>query len=164
MNETFRPRNNFIWAGSSLVLLILFVANSFLMVEKATQRIFETIFAMLLGATVYLIWIKPKMVLRNDFIEVVNPFRRELIEYGDVINLETKWVLTIIHKRGRTKVWVAPASGKQRWVADKKFGWYGNGLPFSESRGTEMESMSDSLNSVSGQAAYMIRERIKRRH
>jgi hypothetical protein len=104
------------------------------------------------------------MVLRDDHIEVVNPLSTVVIPYSDVVELNTKWTLTITHNRGQTKVWVAPAGGKQRWVADKKFGWLSSDIPFSQSRETEMESMSASLHSFSGQAAYMIQERIKRIH
>ena len=164
MTETFRPRNNLVWAGCSLVLIVLFVANSFGVARNAGQHAFDLLLALIFTVVVYLIWIKPKMVLRDGFIEVVNPLHTDLIAYRDVISLETKWMLTINHSRGKTKVWVAPTSGKQRWIADKKFGWYGNRLPFSESRATEMEAMSESLDSISGQAAYLIRERIKRSH
>jgi hypothetical protein len=102
--------------------------------------------------------------LREDVIEVVNPLRTELIAYSDVLELETKWSLAIIHSRGTTRVWVAPASGKQRWVAEKKFGWYTSGLASAESKHRGEETMSASLDSLSGQAAYMIRERMKRAH
>jgi len=87
-----------------------------------------------------------------------------LIAYSDVLELETKWSLAIIHSRGTTRVWVAPASGKQRWVAEKKFGWYTSGLASAESKHGGEETMSASLDSLSGQAAYMIRERMKRAH
>jgi hypothetical protein len=164
MNETFRPRSNFLWAGVSLVLLFLFAVNSMLVATSFQQKTFEFVISIILAATAYVIWIRPKMVLRDDHIEVVNPFSSEFIAYADVIELNTKWALTITHSRGKTKVWVAPAGGKQRWIAEKKFGWIGSDLPLSQSRGIEMESMSASLESSSGQAAYMIQERIKRIH
>jgi hypothetical protein len=164
MNETFRPRSNYIWAGSSLFLLILFGINSILVIDSAMQRAFEVTICVGLGAVAYLIWIRPKFILRDEAIEVINPIGTELIPYTDVIELQTKWVLTIVHSRGITKVWVAPATGKGRWIADKKFGWFGSNLPYSAQRESGMESMSESLDSVSGQAAYMIRERIKRAH
>jgi hypothetical protein len=164
MNETFRPRSNFIWAGASLVLLLLFAVNSLLVAESIQQIILELGFALFLATIAYLIWVKPKMVLRDDLIEVVNPLGTELIRYVDVIELDTKWALTIIHSNGKTKVWVAPAGGKQRWVADKKFGWLGADSLLSQSKQVEMETMSASLHSASGQAAYMIQERIKRIH
>jgi hypothetical protein len=164
MNETFRPRGNFAWAGTSLVLIALFAANSFMVVTSARQTFVEIILCFILGGAAYIIWIRPKLVLRDDVIEVVNPLKTELIPYGDVLELDTKWALTIIHSRGKTKVWVAPASGKRKWIADRTFRWYGSSVPLSESRHTGSETMSGSLDSLSGQAAYMIRERIKRIH
>ena len=164
MNETFRPRSNFAWAATSYVLIALFAVNSLWVVEDNLQIIRDLFVCAILSVLVFFFWIKPKLILRADVIEVVNPFRTELITYTDVLDLETKWSLAIVHTRGRTRVWVAPASGKQRWVADKKFGWIGGNSTASEPKSAGMESMSASLDSLSGQAAYMIRERIKRLH
>jgi hypothetical protein len=164
MNETFRPRSNFAWAGTSIILITLFGANSLWVAESSSQKIYELALCAILVALVYIFWLRPKLVLSDDVIKIVNPLRTELIAYTDVLELETKWSLAIIHTRGTSRVWVAPASGKQRWVADKKFGWIGGSMPKSDSKSAGMESMSASLDSLSGQAAYMIRERIKRLH
>ena len=164
MNETFRPRSNYAWAGVSMVLITLFGINSFWVGTNAAQTIFELLLCFIFGGAVYLIWIRPKLVLRDDVIEVINPLSSKVIAYREILDLETKWSLAIIHSGGKTRVWVAPATGKQRWIAEKKFGWYGGGLPLSQSKGSGMESMSSSLDSVSGQAAYLIRERMKRAH
>ena len=164
MNETFRPRSNFVWAGASIVLITLFGINSFWVGTNSTQTLFELLLCSIFGVVVYLIWLRPKLVLREDVIEVINPLSSKLIPYREVLDLETKWSLAIIHSGGKTRVWVAPATGKQRWIAEKKFGWYVGGLPLSESKSTGMESMSASLDSVSGQAAFLIRERMKRSH
>jgi hypothetical protein len=164
MNETFRPRSNFAWAATSYVLIALFAVNSLWVVEDNLQIIRDLFVCAILSVLVFFFWIKPKLILRADGIEVINPFRTELIAYSDVLDLETKWSLAIVHTGGRTRVWVAPASGKQRWVADKKFGWIGGNYTASGAKSEGMESMSASLDSLSGQAAYMIRERIKRLH
>jgi hypothetical protein len=164
MNETFRPRSNFAWAGTSYVLIALFAANSLWVVDDNIQIMRDLVLCTILSFFVYIFWLRPKLVLRSDVIEIVNPLRTELIAYSDVLDLETKWSLAIIHTRGKSRVWVAPASGKQRWVAEKKFGWISGNVPSSDSRSDAMESMSASLDSLSGQAAYMIRERIKRSH
>ena len=164
MNETFRPRSNFVWAGVSFILIVLFAVNSILVVANTAQRFFEILLCLMLGVSAYLIWVRPKLVLREEMIEVVNPLRTEFIAYANVLELDTKWTLTIIHNEGKTKVWVAPISGKRGWIAEKKFGWYGSGLPLTESKYTDTQMMSESLSSFSGQAAYLIRERIKRIH
>jgi hypothetical protein len=145
-------------------LIALFAANTLWVVGDNIQIIRELVLCAILSALVYIFWIKPKLVLGVDKIEVVNPLRTELIAYADILELETKWSLAIIHTRGKSRVWVAPASGKQRWVAEKKFGWLSGSMPTSESKVVGMESMSASLDSLSGQAAYMINERIKRSH
>jgi hypothetical protein len=164
MYETFRPRSNFVWAGISIVLITLFAANSFLVNTSALQIAFELLICLVLIGISFVIWIKPKLVFRDHLMEVVNPLRTELIAYKDVLELETQWALRIIHTRGKTTVWVAPASGKRKWIAEQRFGMLGSNVPLSKSRHNQSETMSGSLDSFSGQAAYMIRERIKRLH
>ena len=164
MNETFRPRSNFVWAGTAYLLILLFAVNSLWVIDDNLQIVRELILSFILSVIVYIFWIKPKLVLRDDVIQIVNPFRTELIAYSDVLDLETKWSLAIVHTRGTSRVWVAPASGKQRWIAEKKFGWISRNAPTSGSISEGMETMSAGLDSLSGQAAYMIRERIKRSH
>jgi hypothetical protein len=164
MNETFRPRSNFVWAGTAYLLILLFAVNSLWVIGDNLQIVRELVLCFILSVIVYIFWIKPKLVLRDDVIQIVNPFRTELIAYSDVLDLETKWSLAIVHTRGTSRVWVAPASGKQRWIAEKKFGWISRNTPTSGSTSDGMETMSAGLDSLSGQAAYMIRERIKRSH
>lgn len=164
MDETFRPRSNFVWAGVSLVLILLFAANSYLVSTSALQMTFEIILCLILAGVAYALWIKPKLVLKEDVIQVVNPLGTEVIPYSEVLDLETKWALNIVHSRGKTRVWVAPASGKRRWIAATTFGWYGVNIPLSEAKHHGSQTMSASLDSFSGQAAYLISERIKRLH
>jgi hypothetical protein len=146
------------------LLICLFAANSFVVNTNSLQIAFELLICLVLVGVCYAIWIKPKLIFRDEAIEVINPLNTELIPYDDVIELQTQWALRIIHTRGKTTVWVAPASGKRKWIAEKRFGMYSSNVPLSESRHNTSESMSGSLDSFSGQAAYMIRERIKRRH
>ena len=164
MYETFRPRSNFVWAGISIAMVCLFAANSFSVNTNPLQIAFELLISLALIGISYAIWIKPKLVFRDHAIEVVNPLRTELISYKDVLELETQWALRIIHTGGKTTVWVAPASGKRKWIAEQRFGMLGSNVPLSKSRHNQSETMSGSLDSFSGQAAYMIRERIKRLH
>ena len=164
MDQIFRPKYNFLLAGVSYVLIFLFAANGFYVITSPLQTIIELGLCIALGVLTYVMWIRPKLMLMDDSISVVNPFKTELIPYSDIIELETKWTLAIIHRRGKTRVWVAPISGKRRWIADTTFGWYARGIPLSKTTQRDSQSMSESVNSLSGQAAYMIRERMKRIH
>lgn len=151
-------------AGVSFALILLFAVNSLYVASSTLQTVYEMVLCILLGASTYLIWVRPKLILGAHEIEVVNPFRTEHIPYADVIDLETKWSLAIVHRGGKTRVWVAPTSGKRRWIAHTTFGWYSRGFHMSDPGFRGSESMSESTNSLSGQAAYLIRERIKRLH
>ena len=164
MYETFRPRSNLVWAGISILLICLFATNSFVVNTNPTQILIEVLICLMLIAVSFAIWIRPKLIFRDQVLEVINPLKTQVIPYDDVLELQTQWALRIVHTGGKTTVWVAPASGKRRWIAETRFGMYGNHLPLSESTHNTAESMSGSLDSFSGQAAYMIRERIKRRH
>jgi hypothetical protein len=148
----------------ALLLLALFALNSLLVVDDWVQIFFEILVSVFLAGIVYIAWIRPKIVLLENDLRVVNPLNTILIPYREIIDLETKWALTIVHSRGRTRAWVAPASGKRRWIADKTFGIYGSSVPLTETDADGTETMSASLNSLSGQAAYIIRERMKRLH
>lgn len=164
MDEVFRPKSNYIWAGTALILIFLFAATNLIFVDSISQTFFEFLSCLFLAVCTYLIWIRPKLVLQSDGVEVVNPLHTDFIRYDEMIELDTKWALTIIHNRGKTRVWVAPASGKRKWIADNTFRWYGSNVPLSDNRYQGSETMSSSLDSLSGQAAYMIRERMKRDH
>ena len=153
MDKTFRPRSNFAWAVVSLLLIVLFVANSIFVGEDAGQSLFELVLSSVLAFGTYLAWIRPKLVIGQDAVLVVNPLQTISIPYKEIIDFETKWALSIVHAKGRTTAWVAPASGKRRWIADQTFRWYGSGVPLSEDRGIETGAMSASLDSYSGQAA-----------
>jgi hypothetical protein len=145
-----------------MTLILLFATNSVLVNTSRVQTVIELIVCCSLSILIYAIWIRPKLVLNDAEITVVNPFRTETIACHEVQGLETKWALTIVHDRGRTRVWVAPATGKRRWITDKTFGWYAHGIPGSATSSSDSQSMSESLASSSGQAAYMIREHLKR--
>ena len=93
MNKTFRPRSNFVWAGTAYLLILLFAVNSLWVIDDNLQIVRELILCFILSIIVYIFWIKPKLVLRDDVIQIVNPFRTELIAYSDVLDLETKWSL-----------------------------------------------------------------------
>ncbi len=164
MDKTFRPRSNFVWATVALLLIVLFALNSIFVGEDAGQSVLELGLSAVLAFVTYLVWIRPKLVIGKDSVTVVNPVQTVSIPYDEIVDLETKWALSIVHKKGRTTAWVAPASGKRRWIADQTFRWYGSGVPLTEDRGIETGAMSASLDSFSGQAAYLIREQMKRRH
>jgi hypothetical protein len=166
MNKAFvfRPKGNFAWAIVAVILDALFMAQVILYpVDDAVKWVEYSLGAAIaIGAT--LLWIRPKLVLKDDHLVVVNPLSQVSIAYKDIDELETKWTLRINHGGKQTRVWVAPANGKQRWISESARIWKFNRIPSSERVTDEYTSMSDSLGSDSGIAAALIRERLRDLH
>jgi hypothetical protein len=95
---------------------------------------------------------------------VVNPISQVTIAYKDIDDLDTKWTLRINHGGKQTRVWVAPANGKQRWISESARIWLFTRIPSSERVTDEYTTVSDSLGSDSGIAAALIRERLRDLH
>jgi len=160
----YRPKGNLIWGTVALAFDALFLAQSIFYPTYASNLAIDVAAAAVVGAAAALLWIRPKLILRENDLVVVNPLKSSEIPYEDITELETKWALLIHHGSSRTRVWVAPASGKQRWVRENTLRWSLDRLPVSDRNETEVTSISQSLNSDSGVAAHLIRERLKNRH
>jgi hypothetical protein len=166
MNKAFvfRPKGNFAWAIVAVILDALFMAQVILYpVDDAVKWVEYSLGAAIgIGAT--LLWIRPKLVLKDDHLVVVNPLSQVSIAYKDIDELETKWALRINHGGKQTRVWVAPANGKQRWISESARIWLFTRIPSSERVTDEYTTVSDSLGSDSGIAAALIRERLRNLH
>jgi hypothetical protein len=160
----FRPKGNFAWAILAIGLDILFMAQVVLYPADNTSNWIEYAIGAFIAVGALLMWVRPKLVLHEDHLVVVNPLSKESIAYKDINDLETKWTLRINHNGKRTRVWVAPANGKQRWVAESVSGWASKGADLSEMAQGDFTTISDSLASDSGVAAAMIRQRLKGLH
>lgn len=162
--NVFRPKGNFAWAIVALILDALFLVQVLLYPIEEANRTVELAIAGVVAAGAYLLWVRPKLVLNHDHLIVVNPLSRTVIAYKDINELETKWALLINHGGKQTRVWVAPANGKQRWISESARVWKFNRIPSSEIVTDEFTTASESLGSDSGIAAALIRERLKGLH
>jgi hypothetical protein len=159
-----RPKGNFAWATVAILLVGLYLAQVvFFPVENSINWIEFAIGAFAVIAA-FLIWIRPKLVFNDDHLVVVNPLSKVTIAYKDIDDLDTKWSLRINHKGKKTRVWVAPANGKQRWISESTRIYKFNNIKSSEVVTNEFTSVSASLGSDSGVAAALIRERLKGLH
>lgn len=160
----FRPKSNLFWGIGALALDLLFLAQAFFYPAAGENLIADLLVAVLVATASYLIWIRPKLVLQEKSLLVVNPLRRAEIDYQDITELETKWALLIRHGGGRTRVWVASTNGKQRWISDSTNRWRFAKLSKPETFTGDIASISDSSLSDSGAAATLIRQRIRELH
>jgi hypothetical protein len=160
-NETFKPKSDFVWGAIGMLFATLYLIQA---IVYPTGNWFEFILGFAVAATVYLLWFRPRLVLRETDLIVVNPLSSHTIPYLDIIELETRWTLRIGHRNGITRVWVAPASGKQRWIADSTTRWSSDRLPTNQAKTVEFTSISKSHFSDSGAAALLIQQRLDSVH
>jgi hypothetical protein len=111
--EVFRPKSNLAWAGISYFLVSVFVLQGLFYPGKIENVLINALIAIFVSLASHLIWVRPKMVLHQEFIRVVNPFETTIIRYQDIESLGTKWCLQITHKAKKTGVWVAPATSRR---------------------------------------------------
>ncbi len=161
MNTVFRPKGNFVWAALAFALDALFAVQVVFYPGESGVNLLDLLIAALLAIAAYLLWVRPKLVLRESDLIVVNPLKTKVIRYSEIIDLKTKWTLQIDLKSESIQVWVAPANGKSRWIADSTFRWRSDRIPVTEGKTIEHTTMSQSQKSDSGLAAALIRERMK---
>ena len=161
MNTVFRPKSNLLWAGLAFALDAVFLAQLIFYPSAGSNLLVDLSVAIFVAAAAYLLWVRPKLILREIDLVVVNPFQRTLVNYADITELRTKWALQIDYADKSVQVWVAPANGKGRWISESTLRWKSDRVPLSDTRIVEHTSMSQSTRSDSGLAASLIRERMK---
>ena len=164
MHLTYRPKSNLVWATVAFTLDAIFLVQAVFYPIPGDSEIVNILVALALGFAAYGIWVRPKLVLRETDLVVVNPVSSKVIAYSAIEELGTKWALLIVHGGKTTRVWVAPASGKYRWIADSNQRWLFTGVPRSDKPYGDVTPMSQSGNSDSGVAARLIRERVEGLH
>ena len=159
--EVFKPKSNYAFAAAALVLDGFFVAQS-LYYPDGSNLLVNCAVAAAVAAGAALLWLRPKLVLGETELRVVNPLSSRTIAYRDIVELKTKWSLQIVHNAGITRVWVAPTSGRVRWASSTAGNWrnrVGGAAQFSAGF-DELAPASDSVHSDSGLAALLIRRRM----
>ena len=160
----FRPKSNLVWAGVAIALDALFLAQAIFYPSAGENLVLDGVVALVLAVASYLLWIRPKVIFNPESLKVVNPFGSHVVSYRDIVELNTKWSLTIHHSTKSIRVWVAPTGGKFRWISDSTLRWNNSKLPKTEARLGEVVPVSETTNSDSGLLAQLIRARIDGKH
>lgn len=153
--ETYRPHANLVFAGIGVVLCGLFVWSSFYQ-GGAVGELTSIFFALAVLSCIYTFLIRPKICFGDEGIIITNPLDEFTIGWGDVIQMDTRWALTIETKDFTVSAWAATASGRHR-----------RNIHHSDIKGLDIDfggsiRTADSPNSDSGAAAYRARVRQRR--
>jgi len=154
--ETYRPNSNLVFAGIGVVLCGFFTWSSFYQGGVASE-VTSICVALFVLTCIYIFLIRPKICFSDEGVIITNPIEEFTIGWADVIQLDTRWALSIKTKEFTVSSWAATASGRHR----------GRSIHHTEIRGLDIEAggsirKSDSPKSDSGAAAFRARVRLKR--
>jgi hypothetical protein len=115
-----------------------------------------TLWAIFFGLAAHLIFIRPKLVVSDEGVLVVNPFRRTFIGWDSVLDIDTRFAVTFVTATGRISAWAATAPGR----------YHGRTIHPSELKGLNLGGREhvqpgDSPRTSSGQAAAICRARLE---
>jgi len=112
----------------------------------------------LVGLAAYAVLWRPRLVVDDDAVTVVNVLRTIVIPWSALIDVDTKFSLTLRTPNGRYSVWAAPAPGRTGVaMARRAERRHGN-----QNQTAAMGNRSrpgDIVTTESGEAAYLVRER-----
>lgn len=113
-----------------------------------------------MGLLLHLILIRPRILVSDDGVEVVNPLRKTDVAWASIERIDTKWGLTLYAGDRKIQAWSAPAPGRHSSLRSTKF--EGRHLPESSYLAGTIRP-GDLVSSDSGAAAYTIRNEWERR-
>ena len=159
--EFFRPTSAVVISYIGYALLAGAVIQS-LVTANILDIIFTLAAVAVLGSFLYLVVHKPKLEIGDEGVVVTNPLRTFTISWGDVREIETKYVLTFYTAERKIPAWAAPAPGR----------YHHRSVHPNEVKGlipnsTTLIRASDSPRTDSGAAYYIARlrwENFKKRH
>lgn len=111
--QVFRSTLNKIIAAT-LWALVALVAVSLVTASVVRQRPTDLAALLLMAAAVPLIWEllwRPHVIVDDESVAFVNIFRTIEIPWTAVIDIDTKWALTVVTPHGRYRAATAPAPG-----------------------------------------------------
>jgi hypothetical protein len=135
-------------------MLLLFCVQVVFYSEKIQWS--ALLFAASAASLIWSILVRPKLLVYDEGLTVINPFSTSVIPFAEIETIDTRWALTFTTKGKQIRVWVAPAPGR----------YHAKSVRASELTGLELSSPEiigpgDSPRSHSGAAAQIVKFRIK---
>jgi hypothetical protein len=163
--ESFRPRSGFVFTGIVLVFVGIYTAQSFLYFSFQSG-VTTALWAALITFTSWLIFIRPRIIIFDEGIVIINPLYEITVGWESVISIDVRYTASIriqnpikLYRFSRKTseyiyAWAAPAPGR----------YHSRTIHDTEIRGIGIDHQlalrpGDSPKSHSGQAAAMARLR-----
>lgn len=151
----FRPRGGQILAWTAIGVCA--AGLMFMVVTDGAVSLVEWGWPIVLVAWfAWLLYIRPAVTVSDGFVEIANPFRTHRVPWGDIVDVESRYALTLVTTGGRTiRAWAAPAPGARQALATRK-----EELPGAGS-GDGTRRPSDAQGTESGDAAALVRTHLE---
>lgn len=150
--NTFRPRSALVLAILALAINVLFAVQ---VVFFGDGTWLAQAGVMATTATLaWLLFIKPKVLIFDEGLTVINPFITATFGWAEVDEIETRFGLTIYSGEAKVVAWAAPAPGRYRRRTVHKVDV--KGINYDRDFGLRP---GDLPNSHSGAAAHIARTR-----
>lgn len=104
-----RPRTGWVFLFCTLVVTGPVLVAAFLPVRPTTPAI--VVLALSATAISYIYFVAPRIVVDETAILVQNPWREHLVPWGALIDIETRFNLTLVTADGRVHAQAAPSPG-----------------------------------------------------
>lgn len=150
----FRPRAGVILAVIAIVVCA--VALVFMAVIDGVDAAARWAWPIILFAwAAWLLYVHPRVVITDGFVEIHNLVRVHRVPWGDVDTVDSRYALTIVTLSGRRiRAWAAPAPGAREALSTRR-------EEVSHMPGDDdLRRPSDSENSLSGGAAALVRRQL----
>ncbi|MFC5501001.1 PH domain-containing protein [Lysinimonas soli] len=114
---TVGPQQTVLYPVASRVLAAVIIAIcvlievSLLVSARWDVALRATPAVMLVGAGAFVLFWMPRVELSPADLRIVNPLRTRRISWPAIVDIETRWSLTIDTAGGRVTAWAAPAPG-----------------------------------------------------
>jgi hypothetical protein len=104
-----RPRTGWVFLGCTLLVTLPVLVSAFTPVRSTTPAIVTT--TVVLTVVSYIYFVAPRVVVGEDGIRVQNSWREHVIPWGALVDVETRFNLTLVTADGAFHAQGAPSPG-----------------------------------------------------
>jgi len=116
----FRPRGGVILAVLAIALCLA-ILISLVVTDGVAGLLAWSWPVVAFGWLAWLLYIRPSVTLTDGFVEVRNPLRNHRVPWGDIIDVESRYALSITTTDRRViRAWAAPAPGARQALGTRR--------------------------------------------
>ncbi|MCA1782666.1 MAG: PH domain-containing protein [Dermatophilaceae bacterium] len=104
-----RPRTGWVFVFFTMLVTVPIFASAFMPVRSSSAAIATT--AMAITVIAYIYFVAPRVVVDEEAVRVENSWRSHVVPWGAIIEVETRFNLTLVTPQGAVHAQAAPSPG-----------------------------------------------------